>query len=473
MSSQMDGEDSHVPSPADYESRRIRIRRLFSCRSRKGELENMTSSESLPPTEAPPPLYFILSEVGSEEMNSPSPSMENRKDDIATKNRPRCLRIPGFKNCAKDDESHNDEQTASLDKENTTMEEGDSRELSDDASSFEISCNSAFSPVMSNKYAYPAQVRQGQHLFAEQRLSMSGLQNSDGMFSVGEEDVTSFTDSSFTDSSYFKGAQLILRAFSEDSEGSDSILGVTFPHPVTAGGSRMDKGDRACRLGIASSHPFWKKRERNNVWGQIDPDPTDDPGPLPPSPIVVETSLNDEVDWDENDDEGWDLHDDIFQDTNDDDGFDGPHRRPANQTGSDTPPCRSIHALHEPEDERKPEQAQKPPSSLPDRLTKNVLEPMCQFAREISSCGRVNDAGFFDDAPFDEIALDRERKTTFGRRVMTFTQPPWDSIAAENAWGEEKSDASVEWVESATKHGSVRSQQFPRRNDTHGRMFLI
>jgi hypothetical protein len=470
MSTQMDGDDAHAPSAADYESKRTRYRRLFSCRSRKGELENPTLLESLPLAEAPPPLYFILSEVGSEEMNLPSPSMDNRRDDKASKSRPRCLRIPGFKHCFKD-ELHNDEETASLGKENTTLEEGDSRALPSDTSSFEISTSSAFSPVMPNKYAYPVQARRDEHLFAEQRLSMGGLEKRDGLFfSASEEDVSSFTDSSFTDSSYFKGAQLILKAFSEDSEGSDYILGVTFPRPATAGESCKVKGDSVCRLGIESGHPFWKKRERNNVWGHIDVAPIDEAIPLPPSPIVVETSINDEDDWDEdNDDEDWDIDATVFQDTNDD-GFESPLRFTTKaEIGNSS--CRSIHVLNDPE-ERKSDQAKKP-TSLPDRLTKNVLEPMCEFAREISNCGRVNDAGFFDDAPFDEIALDRERKTAVGRRVKTFAQQPWDSIAITKPLEDESDVVSVEWVKEPTNNYGSMHSQFPRRNEAHGSMFLI
>jgi hypothetical protein len=499
MSTQMGGDYAHEPWDVDSEpwdidsaTRRTRIRRLFSCRSRKGEPE--PENPHLPgrpsPADDPPPLYFILSEVASEEMDCPSTTMENKKDGKALKNRACCLRIPGFKNCFKD-ESHKDEETASLGKENTTFEEGDSRVLPSDTSSFEMSSNSACSSVIPNKYVYPVQARRDEYF--QEQVSIKGLEN-DG-FAPSEEDVSSFTDSSFTDSSYFKGAQLILQAFSEDSGSSDFLLGVAFPHPAIAGESCILK-DSACRLGIQTGHPFWNKREKSNVWRYIDSDPMDEAISLSPSPIVVETSTNDEDGWDDDDDdwnndddEDWNNEDDedwnnggtAFPSTNDDsyeshrtstrkddpddaDSYeshrtstrkDGPddadsyeshrastrkddpddadsyesHRTSTRKDDPDDATCLSIDSLND-NVENKPKQAEKP-SSLPDRLTKNVLEPMCEFAREISSCGRVDDAGFFDDAPFDEIALDRERKTV-GQRVKTFTKQKWTHIPFQN-----------------------------------------
>jgi hypothetical protein len=137
-----------------------------------------------------------------------------------------------------------------------------------------------------------------------------------------------------------------LQYIATDESEERPVLGVSFPHPAFA-------EEKSC-LGVQSSHPYWIKKERGDIWKYVDSDQLDGEDVTnPPSPIVVETKTQAEEEW----------------------------------------------SNFRPED-----------NILSEIWNTNFVRPIYSLAKEVAGCGQLKDSSSdVSEVPFDEFAVDKER----------------------------------------------------------------
>lgn len=158
------------------------------------------------------------------------------------------------------------------------------------------------------------------------------------------------------------------------------LLGVTFPHPGAVESQSNQEGYPT--LGIQSAHPNWIEREKTNAWEQVDPEifmMGDDDHVSGPSLIQVETWTNNM----------WLVE-------------------PSNSM--EESPEEESSLLQEEDPFRSASRQQKETS--PMEWTRKLYQPIFRFAQGIATCGQLEDTSF-DEAPFDEIENDIVERRPF------------------------------------------------------------